>query len=176
MGQDLTLIQTILPNWSKNSTSSIWTFLAGSWKPLRHALLNQQSYQWQRNFPITNNAYNFIIYIIETNKSMQLYIAFAGCRDSCYKGKWFKCPNSQTHQNPIQRQSTSWNRVTWKGYPPCSPLQVRPYLIPCSPPHFFEFDPTKLTLPPHWVMSSAECQVHHDHFEFQQSCGIVKHT
>lgn len=138
VGQDLTLIQSILPNWSKNSTSSIWTFLAGSWKPLRHALLNQQSYQWQRNFPITNNAYNFIIYIIETNKSMQLYIAFA--------------------------------------YPPCSPLQVRPYLIPCSPPHFFEFDPTKSTLPPHWVMSSAECQVHHDHFEFQQSCGIVKHT
>ena len=44
----------------------------------------------------------------------QLYIAIEGCRDSCYKGKWFKCLNSQRHQDPVQRQSNGQNCVTWK--------------------------------------------------------------
>ena len=117
--QDLTSIQTILPNWSKIRQHQFENFKWGAEKLWNmHSWINDQTSggkisQWRkqclqfRHFRYWNkhvwknrrNMSTFSSWSIRFALFQQLYIVFEGCRDSCYKGKWFKCPKKLSSYN-----------------------------------------------------------------------------
>ncbi|RMX53703.1 hypothetical protein pdam_00000426 [Pocillopora damicornis] len=75
---------------------------------------------------------------------MQIYIAFAGCRDSYYKVSKQSDASESYSKTINQLKPCHLERVSAVFTPSSSSL---PYTM--FTPTLFEFDPTKSTLPPH---------------------------